>query len=142
MRREGYEMSISKPRVVMKEIDGVKQEPYETLNVEVPTEKMGPVMEMVGNRRGLLEEMTSRGEYTQLRFAIPARGLIGLRTRMLNATQGTAIIHHRFFRIPSCRSGSTETTKRRFGFPWSQVGLSLTHCSHFKSEPNYSLHLG
>ncbi len=52
MRREGYEMSISKPRVVLKEIDGVKQEPYETLNVEVPTEKMGPVMEMVGNRRG------------------------------------------------------------------------------------------
>jgi GTP-binding protein len=96
MRREGYEMSISKPRVVLKEIDGVKQEPYETLNVEVPTEKMGPVMEMVGNRRGLLEEMTSRGEYTLLRFAIPARGLIGLRTRMLNATQGTAIIHHRF----------------------------------------------
>ncbi|MCU0712464.1 MAG: translational GTPase TypA, partial [Pirellula sp.] len=96
MRREGYEMSISKPRVVLKEIDGVRQEPYETLNVEVPTEKMGPVMEMVGNRRGLLEEMTSRGEYTLLRFAIPARGLIGLRTRMLNATQGTAIIHHRF----------------------------------------------
>ncbi|AMV33109.1 GTP-binding protein TypA/BipA [Pirellula sp. SH-Sr6A] len=96
MRREGYEMSISKPRVVLKEVDGVLHEPYEVLNVEVPTDKMGPVMEMVGNRRGKIEEMTPRGEYTLLRFSIPARGLIGLRTRMLNATQGTAIIHHRF----------------------------------------------
>ncbi len=96
MRREGYEMSISKPRVVLKEIDGVVHEPYEVLNVEVPTERMGPVMEMVGNRRGKIEEMTPRGEYTLLRFSIPARGLIGLRTRMLNATQGTAIINHRF----------------------------------------------
>jgi GTP-binding protein len=96
MRREGYEMSISKPRVVLKQIDGELQEPYEVLNVEVPTDKMGPVMEMVGNRRGLLEEMTPRGEYTLLRFSIPARGLIGVRTKMLNATQGTAIIHHRY----------------------------------------------
>lgn len=96
MRREGYEMSISKPRVVLRQVDGQLHEPYEVLNVEVPTEKMGPVMEMVGNRRGLLEEMTPRGEYTLLRFSIPARGLIGLRTRMLNATQGTAIMHHRY----------------------------------------------
>jgi len=96
MRREGYEMSIGKPRVVLKQIDGQLQEPYEVLNVEVPTDKMGPVMEMVGSRRGLLEEMTPRGEYTLLRFSIPARGLIGLRTKMLNATQGTAIIHHRY----------------------------------------------
>ena len=96
MRREGFEMSISKPRVVLKEIDGVVHEPYEVLNVEVPTDRMGPVMEMVGNRRGKIDEMTPRGEYTLLRFSIPARGLIGLRTRMLNATQGPAIIHHRF----------------------------------------------
>ncbi len=96
MRREGYEMSISKPRVVLKKIDGELCEPFEVLNVEVPTDRVGPVMEMVGNRRGLLESMTPRGEYTLLRFSIPARGLIGMRTRMLNATQGTAIIHHRF----------------------------------------------
>ena len=96
MRREGFEMSVSKPRVVLKNIDGELQEPYEVLNIEVPTEKMGPIMEMVGNRRGILEELTPRGEYTLLRFSIPARGLIGVRTKMLNATQGTAIIHHRF----------------------------------------------
>jgi GTP-binding protein len=96
MRREGYEMSVSKPRVVLKKIDGQLHEPFEVLNVEVPTDRVGPVMEMVGNRRGVLETMTPRGEYTLLQFSIPARGLIGVRTRMLNATQGTAIIHHRF----------------------------------------------
>ena len=96
MRREGFEMSVSKPRVVLKKIDGELFEPYEVLNIEVPTDKMGPIMEMVGNRRGILEELTPRGEYTLLQFSIPARGLIGVRTKMLNATQGTAIIHHRF----------------------------------------------
>ena len=96
MRREGFEMSVSKPRVLLKKIDGELHEPYEVLNIEVPTDKMGPIMEMVGNRRGILEELTPRGDYTLLRFSIPARGLIGVRTKMLNATQGTAIIHHRF----------------------------------------------
>lgn len=96
MRREGFELSVGKPQVVTKQVDGVKCEPFETLVVEVPTEKFGPVMEMVGNRRGDLLEMTSRGDYTLARFVIPSRGLIGLRTRMLNATQGTAIINHRF----------------------------------------------
>ena len=96
MRREGFELSVSKPRVLLKKIDGELHEPYEVLNIEVPTDKMGPIMEMVGNRRGILEELTPRGDYTLLRFSIPARGLIGVRTKMLNATQGTAIIHHRF----------------------------------------------
>ncbi len=96
MRREGFELSVSKPRVVLREIDGQKQEPFETLNVEVPQEKVGPVMELVGLRRGTLDVMTPRGSYCLLEFDIPARGLIGLRTRLLNATQGTAIIHHRF----------------------------------------------
>ena len=96
MRREGFELSVGKPQVVIKEEDGKKYEPFETLMVEVPTDKFGPVMELIGNRRGDLMEMSSRGEYTLARFTIPARGLIGLRTRLLNATQGTAVIHHRF----------------------------------------------
>ncbi|MFY8072301.1 MAG: GTP-binding protein, partial [Pirellula sp.] len=75
MRREGYEMSVSKPRVVLKRIDGQLHEPFEVLNVEVPTDRVGPIMEMVGNRRGILETMTPRGEYTLLQFSIPARGL-------------------------------------------------------------------
>ncbi len=96
MRREGFELSVGKPRVIFKEIDGKKHEPFEILSVEVPTENMGPVMELVGNRRGQLEEMQQRGEFSLLRFIIPARGLIGLRTRLLNSTRGTAIINHRF----------------------------------------------
>lgn len=96
MRREGFELSVGKPRVVFKQIDGKTHEPFETLAVEVPTDNMGPVMELVGNRRGQLEEMNQRGDYSLLRFLIPARGLIGLRTRLLNATRGTAIINHRF----------------------------------------------
>lgn len=96
MRREGFELSVGKPRVIFKTIDGKQHEPFETLRVEVPTETMGPVMELVGLRRGQLEEMDQRGEYSLLRFLIPSRGLIGLRTKLLNATRGTAIIHHRF----------------------------------------------
>jgi GTP-binding protein len=96
MRREGYELSVGKPRVIQRERNGVREEPFETLVVEVPSEKLGPVMELAGARRGELREMTIRGEYTHVTFSIPARGLIGLRTRLLNATQGTAILHHRF----------------------------------------------
>ena len=96
MRREGFELSVGKPTVVIKKVDGQVCEPFETLVVEVPTDKFGPVMEMVGNRRGELLEMGARGEFTVAQFVIPARGLIGLRTKMLNATQGTAVINHRF----------------------------------------------
>lgn len=96
MRREGYELSVGKPRVITRDIDGKPHEPFETLRVEVPTESMGPVMELVGLRRGALEEMAQRGDYSLLRFTIPSRGLIGLRTRLLNSTRGTAVIHHRF----------------------------------------------
>jgi len=96
MRREGFELAIGKPRVVLHERGGVVHEPFESLVVEVPSEQIGPVMELVGGRRGQLAEMTHHGSYTFLVFSIPARGLIGLRTRLLTATQGTAITHHRF----------------------------------------------
>ena len=96
MRREGYELAISKPQVILRSIDGVASEPFETLVAEVPSEKVGPIMEMVGARRGELVEMMARGDYTHTRFNIPARGLIGLRTKLLNATQGTIVMHHRF----------------------------------------------
>ncbi len=96
MRREGFELSVGKPQVVIKEVNGVKCEPFETLVVEVPSDKFGPVMELVGNRRGELLELNTRGEFSLARFSIPARGLIGIRTRLLNATQGTAVINHRF----------------------------------------------
>jgi GTP-binding protein len=96
MRREGYELSVGKPQVIFREIDGLMQEPFESLVVETPSDRTGPVMELVGERRAELVEMTTHNDYTFMVFSIPARGLIGLRTRLLNATQGTAVIHHRF----------------------------------------------
>ena len=96
MRREGYELSVGKPQVIFREIDGTLHEPFESLVVETPNDCTGPVMEIVGQRRGQLVEMTSHNDYTFTLFSIPARGLIGLRTRLLNATAGAAVVHHRF----------------------------------------------
>ncbi|MEX2120748.1 MAG: translational GTPase TypA [Pirellulales bacterium] len=98
MRREGFELSVGKPRVITRQRGGIIEEPFETLVVEVPPDRLGAVMELVGARRGQMVEMHTRGEYSHVIFSIPARGLIGLRTRLLNSTQGTAIIHHRFER--------------------------------------------
>jgi GTP-binding protein len=121
MRREGYELSVGKPRVITKEIDGQVMEPIEWLVIEVPPASVGAVMELVGNRRAKVEKMDGRGEMTHIEFTIPARGLIGLRTRLMNATSGEAIIHHNFYdyeptrgSIPSRVNGvmvSTETGK-------------------------------
>jgi GTP-binding protein len=96
MRREGFEISVGKPRVILRKEEGKTLEPFETLVIEVPHDKFGPVMELVGARRGQLGHMGNRGDFAHAVFSIPARGLIGLRTRVLNATQGTAIMHHRF----------------------------------------------
>ena len=98
MRREGYELSISKPHVIMRKNreTGATEEPIEYLVVDVPEKNMGGVMELVGNRKGELVRMDNRAGQVHLEFTIPARGLIGLRTRMLTATQGTAVMHHNF----------------------------------------------
>ncbi|MGA0038906.1 MAG: translational GTPase TypA [Pirellulales bacterium] len=96
MRREGYEISVGKPRVILRREEGKLLEPFETLVVEVPQDALGPVMELAGARRGQLVHMGSRGDFAHVVFSIPARGLIGLRTRVLNATKGEAIMHHRF----------------------------------------------
>ena len=96
MRREGFELSVGKPQVILKRIDGQLFEPFEELVVDVPQNLMGPVMELVGQRRGELGKMEVKGEYAHLEFVIPARGLLGLRTRLLSATQGEAMMHHVF----------------------------------------------
>jgi GTP-binding protein len=110
MRREGFELSVGKPRVIIRDNNGVKEEPFESLVVEVPSDKLGPIMELVGERRGTLEQMNTRGDFTFAAFLIPARGLIGLRTRLLNATQGTAIIHHRFAKYAPIEGGIPRRT--------------------------------
>ncbi len=97
MRREGFEMAVGKPKVIYKELDGHKTEPIELCVVEVPNEYVGPVMEQMGNRRGLCTKMENMGDRTHLEFTIPSRGLIGMRNRLLTATNGTVIMHHAFY---------------------------------------------
>jgi GTP-binding protein len=96
MRREGYEMSVGKPEVIFRHIDGELCEPYEFLVVDVPHDGIGPVIELAGARRGEMAKMDVKGAYAHLEFLIPARGLIGLRNRLMSATQGEAIMHHNF----------------------------------------------
>jgi GTP-binding protein len=97
MRREGYELSVGKPQVIRKKIEGHWHEPFELLVIDVPAADVGRVMEQVGMRRGQILEMVAGDTgITHLEFSIPARGLIGIRTRLLNATRGEAVIHHRY----------------------------------------------
>lgn len=98
MRREGYELQVSKPEVIMREVDGVKHEPVEMLTVDVPDEFTGTAMEKLGIRRGELCNMFPMGDGSvRMEFKIPARGLIGLRSEFLTETRGTGIMHHVFF---------------------------------------------
>ena len=96
MRREGYEFQVGQPKVIVKEIDGVKCEPIEYLTVDVPEESAGKVIELVSARKGEMLVMEPKGDLQHLAFSIPARGIIGLRNTMLTATAGEAIIAHRF----------------------------------------------
>ena len=96
MRREGYELTVGQPQVIVKEIDGKKCEPYETLVVDVPQEFASKVIDLVTRRKGELHVMETKGEMQHLEFDIPSRGLIGLRTQMLTATTGEAVMAHRF----------------------------------------------
>ncbi len=96
MRREGYEIQVGQPQVIVKEIDGKKCEPIETLIVDVPGEVAGKVIELVTQRKGELLIMEPKGDLQHLEFEIPARGIIGLRNNVLTATAGEAIMAHRF----------------------------------------------
>jgi GTP-binding protein len=96
MRREGYEMQIGQPRVLVKVIDGVKNEPIEELTIDLPSDMTGTAIEAVTRRRGEMKNMEPKGDRTVLEFEIPSRGIIGLRNYMLTATQGEAIMSHRF----------------------------------------------
>ena len=99
MRREGYELLVSRPTVIYKEIDGVKCEPMEDLTIDVPDEFVGVVMEKIGNRKGEMTNMspsTSQAGYSRLEFKIPARGLIGYRGEFMTDTKGNGIMNHTF----------------------------------------------
>src|SRR5215210_6757498 len=96
MRREGYELTVGQPQVIVKEIGGKKHEPFEILVVDVPGEFSGKVIDMVTQRRGEMLVMESKGDMQHLEFEIPSRGLIGLRSQMLTNTAGEAVMAHRF----------------------------------------------
>lgn len=96
MRREGYELTVGNPQVLVKTIDGKKHEPYENLVVDVPSEFSGKVIDLVTQRKGEMQIMESKGEMQHLEFEIPSRGLIGLRSQMLTNTAGEAVMAHRF----------------------------------------------
>jgi GTP-binding protein len=96
MRREGFELTIGQPQVLVKTIDGSKYEPYEMLVVDVPAEYSGKVIDLVTQRKGEMHVMETKGEMQHLEFDIPSRGLIGLRSNMLTNTAGEAVMAHRF----------------------------------------------
>ena len=112
MRREGMEFQVSKPQVVIKDIDGVKCEPYEALTVDVPEEYMGPVMEKLGIRKGEMTNMQNFNGQTRLEYIIPARGLVGFRTEFLTDTRGYGIMNSVF---DSYRPYSGNIVGRRTG---------------------------
>ena len=96
MRREGYELQVGQPQVIYKEIDGVKHEPIEELTVNVPTDYSSKIIDMVTRRKGEMLSMEAQGDRVNIEFNIPSRGIIGLRTNVLTASAGEAIMAHRF----------------------------------------------
>lgn len=96
MRREGYELQVSKPQIIEKEIDGIKCEPYEDLQIDVPEEYVGPVIEKLGTRGGVMDNMESRDGHSKLNYTIPSRGLIGFSTDFMTLTKGYGILNHTF----------------------------------------------
>ncbi|MBN9350194.1 MAG: translational GTPase TypA [Chitinophagaceae bacterium] len=96
MRREGYELTVGQPQVIVKVVDGKKQEPFENLVVDVPSEYSGKVIDLVTQRKGEMQVMETKGIIQHLEFEIPSRGLIGLRSNMLTGTAGEAVMAHRF----------------------------------------------
>ncbi len=126
MRREGYELQIGQPQVIIKEIDGVKCEPVEQLTIDLPEEVSGRAIDMVTLRKGEMQSMESKGERMVCTFIIPSRGIIGLRNQLLTATAGEAIMTHRFLEyqplkggIPERQNGSLVSMENGKAIPYS-----------------------
>ncbi|WP_224489956.1 translational GTPase TypA [Robertkochia flava] len=130
MRREGYELQIGQPQVIIKEIDGVKCEPVEELTIDLPEDVSGRAVEMVTQRKGEMLSMEPKGERMVIRFHIPSRGIIGLRNQLLTATAGEAIMNHRFLEyqpykgeIPGRINGSLISMEKGTSIPYSMDKL-------------------
>ena len=126
MRREGYELQIGQPQVIVKEIDGVKCEPIEELTIDLPEDVSGKAVEMVTMRKGEMLSMEAKGERMNIQFLIPSRGIIGLRNQLLTATAGEAIMAHRYKEyqplkggIPERQNGSLVSMEKGKAIPYS-----------------------
>ncbi|VAW12421.1 GTP-binding protein TypA/BipA [hydrothermal vent metagenome] len=126
MRREGYELQIGQPQVIIKEVDGVKCEPVEELTIDLPEEVSGRAVEMVSIRKGEMTSMEAKGNRMICEFIIPSRGIIGLRNQLLTATAGEAIMAHRFLEyqpmkgdIPQRQNGSLVSMEKGKAIPYS-----------------------
>ncbi|MBK8452864.1 MAG: translational GTPase TypA [Thiofilum sp.] len=107
MRREGYELAVSRPEVIIKEVDGEKQEPYEDVSVDIEEQHQGTIMEALGLRRGELKDMVPDGKgRVRLQYMIPSRGLIGFQTEFMTSTSGTGLLYHTFSHYGPYKSGS------------------------------------
>ena len=113
MRREGYELQVSKPQVIVKEIDGIKCEPYEELQIDVPEEYVGSIIEALGNREGTMENMANHDNLVRLLYTIPSRGLIGFSTEFMTLTKGYGIMNHTYKEYR--KMASTHVGKRKNG---------------------------
>jgi GTP-binding protein len=112
MRREGFELAVSRPQVILKEVDGDKHEPYETLVIDIDEQHQGGVIEELGYRKAEMQEMSTDGKgRTRLNFIIPTRGLIGFRTQFLSMTSGTGILTHIFDHFGPMKAGEIGTRK-------------------------------
>ncbi|MFV8224757.1 translational GTPase TypA [Christiangramia aquimixticola] len=126
MRREGYELQIGQPQVIIREIDGVKCEPIEELTIDLPEDVSGKAVEMVTMRKGEMLSMEAKGERMNIQFLIPSRGIIGLRNQLLTATAGEAIMAHRYKEyqplkggIPQRQNGSLVSMEKGKAIPYS-----------------------
>jgi GTP-binding protein len=147
MRREGYELQVGQPQVVIKEIDGVKCEPVEELTIDLPEEYSGTAVEAVSKRKGELIDMVTKGNRMVIRFNIPSRGIIGLRNFLLTATAGEAIMTHRFIEfqpykgeIPGRLNGSLISMEQGIAIPYSLNNLQER--GRFFIEPNQEIYMG
>ncbi|QLE00372.1 translational GTPase TypA [Galbibacter sp. BG1] len=147
MRREGYELQIGQPQVIIKEIDGVKCEPIEELTIDLPESVSGKAVEMVTLRKGEMLSMEPKGERMNIVFNIPSRGIIGLRNQLLTATAGEAIMNHRFLEyqpykgeIPGRNNGSLISMENGKAIPYSID--KLQDRGKFFVDPNEEIYEG
>lgn len=141
MRREGYELAVSRPRVVYKEVDGVKMEPFEMLTVDVEENHQGPVMEELGRRKGDLQDMQPDGKgRVRLEYRIPARGLIGVQNDFLTMTRGTGVMSHVFDEYGPVKSG--DLGERRNGAIISQDDGNAVAYALWKIQERGRLFIG